>query len=124
MIAFTRQTVQRETQPTNPHSMPVTFAQYSIAFGVVSLLFGFLGFVRAKSKASLIAGGVSGILLIVGGLMDQLGHKSGFYLALIVSGLLLLRFLPSFLKTKKLYPSGILAILALIGVIMGVKGLL
>lgn len=100
--------------------MPFPFDQYAIAFGIVSIILGFLGFVRSNSKASLIAGGLSGILLIVGALMMQRGSETGFLLAFIVSCMLFLRFLPNFLKTKKIYPAGIMTILALIAVILGV----
>ena len=41
---------------------------FYILFGLVSIVGGAIGYARAKSKASLIAGGVSGALLIIAGL--------------------------------------------------------
>lgn len=102
--------------------MPITFPEYSIAFGITSIVFGFIGYARAKSNASLIAGGISGVLLVLGGYLARGGgdnYKLGFWLAFIVSILLLGRFLPTFLKTRRLYPGGILALLAAIGVVLG-----
>jgi uncharacterized membrane protein (UPF0136 family) len=89
-----------------------TLHMYFIAFGVVSVILGVMGFVRAQSKASLIAGGVSGLLLIVAGL---LAGKNGIIMGTVVSFLLAGRFLPVALKTKKFYPAGILAVWAVVG---------
>lgn len=100
--------------------MKIPFDQYCIAFGMISILLGLLGFLRAKSTASLVAGSISGILLGVGGLAHQRGHTWGFYLALVMCVLLLGRFLPAYLKTRKFYPAGIMAILAVIGTVVGV----
>ena len=92
------------------------FSLYCLDFGIVSIVFGLLGYWRAKSKASLIAGSLSGVLLIVS---YYLNAPYGLYLGLGVCGLLLARFLPAFLKNKKIYPAGIMAILALIGTVIG-----
>jgi uncharacterized membrane protein (UPF0136 family) len=43
----------------------VRYSDYFVFFGLVSLVLGILGFVKAKSRASLFAGGVSGVLLVV-----------------------------------------------------------
>ena len=102
----------------------MSFTQFTLIFGIISIALGAVGFLRAKSKASLIAGGISGLLLLVGWyLMEHGQSKPGFWLALIVSFLLLGRFLPSALKKKQLYPAGIMAILALINVALGLKTL-
>ena len=94
-----------------------SFPHFCLDFGILSIVFGLLGYWRAKSKASLIAGGISGGLLI---LSYFLNPPYGLYLGLGVCVLLMGRFLPAFLKNKKIYPSGIMAILALIGTVMGV----
>jgi uncharacterized membrane protein (UPF0136 family) len=92
---------------------------YFILFGTVSEVFGILGWVRAKSKASLIAGVASGLLLSLAGILGflKLGD-SGLWVGGVVSLALLGRFLPAFLKTKALYPAGIMATLALGGVVI------
>ena len=100
--------------------MPISFSQFCLIFGIVSIVMGLLGFLRAKSKASLIAGGISGVLLIVS---SQLAAPTGLWMGLVVSVLLLGRFLPTFLKTKKFYPAGIMALLALISTVLGALAL-
>jgi uncharacterized membrane protein (UPF0136 family) len=59
---------------------------YYFLFGLVAITGGAMGYARAKSKPSLIAGSVSGALLIIAGLLSP--RISGFVLALIVSVLL------------------------------------
>lgn len=72
-------------------------------FGIVAIVGGALGFARAKSKASLVAGGVSGALLIIAGLLCP--SVLGFILALLVSVLLLAHFGRSFATKKKPMPA-------------------
>jgi uncharacterized membrane protein (UPF0136 family) len=72
-------------------------------FGVVAIAGGALGYARAKSKASLIAGGVSGALLIVAGLLSP--RVPGLILALVVSILLLAHFGRSYAAKKKPMPA-------------------
>ena len=87
-------------------------------------MLGILGFVKAKSRASLFAGGVSGVLLVVAGMMALKNPSVGYVVGAVVSGLLMGRFLPVFLKTKAWYPAGIMAVLAVLGVAAGVAGYL
>jgi uncharacterized membrane protein (UPF0136 family) len=115
----------------NIHSIPLkiptmTLTDYSLYFGLVSIVLGVLGMVRGKSKASLIAGGISGLLLILGWyLATKAGQdKAGFWVSFVVSLLLLGRFLPVFIKRKQLYPAGVMALLAVVAVALGVKNFL
>jgi uncharacterized membrane protein (UPF0136 family) len=77
----------------------VRYSDYFVFFGLVSLVLGILGFVKAKSRASLFAGGVSGVLLVVAGMMALKNPPVGYVVGAVVSGLLMGRFLPVFLKT-------------------------
>jgi uncharacterized membrane protein (UPF0136 family) len=76
---------------------------YYYFFGLVAIAGGAMGYARAKSKASLIAGGVSGALLIIAGLLSP--SVPGFILALIVSILLLAHFGRSYAAKKKPMPA-------------------
>jgi uncharacterized membrane protein (UPF0136 family) len=76
---------------------------FYLLFGIVAIFGGALGYARAKSKASLIAGGVSGALLIIAGLLSP--SVPGFILALVVSVLLLAHFSRSFAAKKKPMPA-------------------
>ena len=104
------------------------YSDYFVFFGAVTFLLGFLGYVRSKSVASAFAGGVSGVLLIVAGFMalkreHSTGPNYGYVTGIVVSVLLLGRFLPGFLKTKKIYPAGIMAVLSILGIVAGILGL-
>ncbi len=94
--------------------------QYFQIFGLISIVLGLLGWLRAKSKASLIAGGISGVLLVLAG---YLAGSVGLWLGTIVSFALAGRFLPAFIKGRQIYPAGVLAILAVIGVVLGARAL-
>jgi uncharacterized membrane protein (UPF0136 family) len=76
---------------------------YYFLFGLVAIVGGSMGYARAKSKASLIAGAVSGGLLIFAGLLAP--NASGFVLALLVSILLLIHFGRSYATKKKPMPA-------------------
>lgn len=90
---------------------------YFIIFGSVAEIFGILGWVRAKSRASLIAGLASGLLLTSAGLLGLLQFdRPGLWLGGVVSLLLLGRFLPALMRSKALYPAGVMTALSLVGV--------
>jgi uncharacterized membrane protein (UPF0136 family) len=61
-------------------------------YGVLALGGGVMGYVKAKSRASLIAGGVSGLLLIAGALLARSQPVAGLVLVSIVSAALVARF--------------------------------
>lgn len=91
------------------------FFAYFLFFGALTLLGGVMGYVKAKSTASLIAGGVSGLLLIGGALLFRYGYlQGGVILLLLVSLALLGRFLPSLLRGK-LNPAAYVAPLSAVG---------
>ena len=108
-----------------------SISDYYAFFGAISIILGILGFVRAGSRASLIAGGLSGIALVGAAFVIAKHYKfepehlnRGYIMGLVLSVLLLARFLPGFLKTKKFYPAGIMALLSLGGITAGILGLL
>lgn len=94
-------------------------AGFFAVFGVLSLVGGAIGWKKAGSKASLIAGGIAGLLL--------LGAAAGVYAGEVAVGLavgggtaLLLagRFVPAYLRTKKLMPQGMMALCALVALVL------
>jgi uncharacterized membrane protein (UPF0136 family) len=97
---------------------------YFIILGSVAEIFGILGWMRAKSRASLIAGLASGLLLTAAGVFGFIRLEvPGLWLGGAVSLLLLGRFLPVFLRSKALYPGGIIVVMALVGVILAAMSL-
>ena len=106
------------------------YSDYFMFFGLVSLTLGILGYVRAKSVASLYAGGLSGILMAAASVMAYRRSSQpdlfnyGYLICLVLSIALLGRFLPGYLKKRNFYPAGIMAILSLLGVVAGILALL
>ena len=71
----------------------------AVVYGLIALIGGLIGFLKAGSAASLIAGGASGVLLIVAGLLVGSKPKAGLILALVVSIALLGRFVSGAIKS-------------------------
>jgi uncharacterized membrane protein (UPF0136 family) len=62
------------------------------AYGAIALVGGVMGYVKAKSRASLIAGGASGALLIGSAALATVYPVAGFGGAAVVSLALIARF--------------------------------
>jgi uncharacterized membrane protein (UPF0136 family) len=90
---------------------------YYFAFGIIAIAGGALGYARAGSKPSLIAGGISGALLIVAGLLTP--SVAASILALFVSVLLLVHFGRSYLSKRKPMPMILLSVICIILTIVG-----
>ncbi|MEO8179455.1 MAG: TMEM14 family protein [Deltaproteobacteria bacterium] len=69
-------------------------------YGVLALGGGVMGYVKAKSRASLIAGSVSGLLLLAGALLARSQPVAGLMLVSIVSAALVARFARSALGKR------------------------
>jgi uncharacterized membrane protein (UPF0136 family) len=93
---------------------------YFIVFGLLTIVGGVMGYVKAGSTASLIAGSVSGILLLVAAFLLPGNLAIGLVLAAIVSIALAWRFVPAFIKTGQVMPAGLMSVLSVIGVIMAI----
>jgi uncharacterized membrane protein (UPF0136 family) len=89
---------------------------YYIFFGIVSIVGGALGYARSKSIASIVAGGISGGLLILAGLIGP--SSAAHWLALIVSLLLLAYFGPSYLRKRKAMPAIPMILLSVICLVL------
>ncbi|MFA6212398.1 MAG: TMEM14 family protein [Candidatus Obscuribacterales bacterium] len=78
------------------------------------LVGGIIGFKKAGSKASLIAGGISSVLLDACFALGFANMQAGFIAALVVTGLLDAFFAKRLMKSKKFMPSGMILLLCLI----------
>ncbi len=85
-----------------------------LVYGILILLGGIMGFVKAKSKASLIAGGLSGVALLLAYMYSLQNLKDGLLAACGVTSLLTIVFAMRLAKTKKFMPSGMLLILTML----------
>jgi uncharacterized membrane protein (UPF0136 family) len=93
---------------------------YFIIFGLLTILGGVIGFVKAGSTASIIAGSISGIALIVAAYLLPGNIVLGLAIAGLVSILLAGRFIPVFLKTGQVMPAGLMSLLSAIGLILAI----
>jgi len=82
-----------------------------------------MGYVKASSMPSLIAGGISGILLLIAGALIPSKPQVGLILGLVISIALAGRFVPMFLKTHSFMPAGMMSILSVIGIVMAILAL-
>ncbi len=92
-------------------------------YGGLILLGGVMGFVKGKSKASLVTGILFGIALIVCGVLIQQGVAAGCLAATLLAGVLVLVFVIRFLKTRKLMPAGLLAVISLVAAVWLARGI-
>lgn len=89
---------------------------YLYVFGFLTIAGGVIGFLKAKSKASLIAGGTAGVLLLVAAYLAGSSGRNGMYLGLAVSLMLAVRFIKVFASSRKVMPAGLMAVLSVVGV--------
>jgi uncharacterized membrane protein (UPF0136 family) len=93
---------------------------YFIVFGILTIAGGVIGYVKAGSMPSIIAGSISGILLLVAAFLLPDQRVAGLAIGLIVSLLLAGQFIPKFIRTGKAMPAGMMSILSVIGIIMAI----
>jgi uncharacterized membrane protein (UPF0136 family) len=97
---------------------------YLYVFGALTIAGGVMGYVKAKSRPSLIAGGTSGALLLVAAYLVGTRPTFGLGLGLVVSLGLAGRFIGAFRKSGKVMPAGLMAVLGTLGVLLTAYGLL
>jgi uncharacterized membrane protein (UPF0136 family) len=87
-----------------------------LIYGILVAAGGVMGYVKANSMASLIAGGLSGIALVGAAVAMMKGsYSAGWWVSLIVALLLLGRFGSAMLKSGfKMMPGGMVIILSII----------
>ena len=97
---------------------------YLFVFGVIIIAAGVQGFLKG-SKASLIAAGILGALVLVG---SQMAGTLGAVLALVGSLGIAGKFVPAFLrapdKGKAIWPAGILGAMAVVAIILIIRALI
>ncbi|ASC74132.1 hypothetical protein XM38_051070 [Halomicronema hongdechloris C2206] len=76
-----------------------------------------MGYVKVRSRPSLISGLISGALLILGGVLWAGGNLLGQWLALIVTLVLIIVFIDRLRKTRKFMPAGLMIIAGIIALI-------
>ncbi len=91
--------------------------------GVASIVGGWVGYKKANSKASLIAGTTSGVLVLAAAGLTAAGNVgAGLLLGGVTCVALAGRFLPAYFRTRKVMPAGIMSVLATGGVLTALLG--
>ena len=93
---------------------------YFIIFGVLTIAGGIVGYVKAGSMASIMAGSVTGVLLLVAAFLLPEHRAIGLASALILSLLLAAQFVPKFLRTGRVIPAGVMSVLSVIGIVAAI----
>jgi uncharacterized membrane protein (UPF0136 family) len=81
-----------------------------IAYGVVAIIGGIFGFVKSKSKASIISGSISGLGLLISGIASAQNQEWGKIAGMAIAALLVIVFVVRLIKTKKFMPAGLMII--------------
>lgn len=93
---------------------------YFLIFGVLTIIGGVIGYVKAGSLPSIIAGAVTGVLLLVAGALLPEHRAIGLATGFIVSLLLALQFVPKFIRTGRVMPAGMMSILSVVGLVVAI----
>ena len=93
---------------------------YFLVFGVLTIAGGIIGYVKAGSVVSVIAGAITGVLLLVAGWMLPQHRELGLILGLFISAILAAQFIPRVFRTKRLVPAGVMSVLSVIGIIIAI----
>jgi uncharacterized membrane protein (UPF0136 family) len=93
---------------------------YFIVFSILTIAGGIIGYVKAGSVPSIVAGAITGILLLAAAFLLPDHQVAGLVVGLITSLLLAGQFIPKFIRTGKAMPAGLMSILSAIGIIMAI----
>jgi uncharacterized membrane protein (UPF0136 family) len=93
---------------------------YFIIFGLLTIAGGVVGYVKAGSVPSIIAGSITGVLLLIAAFVMPEHRVAGIATALIVSLLLVAYFGRKYLSTGAIMPAGIMSVLSILGIIAAI----
>lgn len=87
-------------------------------FGVVNIVGGLVGYLKAGSVASLISGGISGVILLLCAYGISLGSRFAAIVSIIIAILLGGRFITTIAKKFKIVPDLVIIIFSLLTIIV------
>jgi uncharacterized membrane protein (UPF0136 family) len=93
---------------------------YFLVFGVLTIAGGVIGYLKAGSVASIVAGAITGIALIAAGLLLPGNRELALLLGLVTSAILAGQFIPRMLRTRRLMPAGVMSVLSVIGIVIAI----
>lgn len=86
-------------------------------YGLLVAIGGIIGYVKARSQVSLIAGIASAVALWIAAYTTLTNALTGLILAVCIAGALLVFFTVRWTKTRKFMPAGLMAVVSLIATI-------
>jgi uncharacterized membrane protein (UPF0136 family) len=93
---------------------------YFFVFGILTVAGGIMGYVKAGSVVSIVAGLITGVLLMAAAYLLPQYREVGLGIAFFTSLLLALQFIPRVLRTRRLVPGGIMTLLSIAGIVLAV----
>jgi uncharacterized membrane protein (UPF0136 family) len=93
---------------------------YFLIFGALTIIGGIIGYVKAGSLPSIIAGTITGVLLIVAAALLPEHRAVGLATGFVISLILAAQFVPKFIRTGRVMPAGMMSILSVIGVAIAI----
>jgi uncharacterized membrane protein (UPF0136 family) len=84
-----------------------------LVFALFMLAGGLMGY-RAGSKASLIAGSISGLAMLLAWLVSNTNEPAGIWAGAVIALVLSATFARRLVSTKKLMPSGLLLLVSVL----------
>ena len=91
---------------------------YYIAFGFFTLAGGVMGYVKARSVISLVAGLVCGLGLFAAAFLIHVSLIGALVTGLLVCTALAGKFVPDFIHKKAVFPGGVMALLSIAGILI------
>ena len=88
------------------------------AYGVLMAVGGVIGYVKVRSKASLLSGVGFGLMLLASGYEVWRGSRKGLAASAVMAALLMAIFAVRLVKTRRFMPAGVLALLSLAALIV------
>lgn len=95
-----------------------------LIYALLVLLGGVMGYLKAKSKASLFSGLGSGIGLLVSWIVCRQAAMPGLGLATLIALVLFVVFILRFLKTRAFMPAGLMMVFSFAATVVFLLGLL
>ena len=89
---------------------------YFIVFGFLTIGGGVMGYLKAGSSVSLMAGSLSGVFLLFAAFLFPTHPLVGVLLGGILCLLLIGYFLPGFFRSGEMMPAGMMSVLSFIGI--------
>lgn len=95
-----------------------TMAMVVWGYAVLMATGGVIGYVKVHSKASLISGVGFGLLLLASGYGVWEGSRDSLGASAVIAALLVILFAIRVVKTRKLVPAGVLAVLSVLTLVI------